>query len=115
MQSLYQPEFAKKPSLFLNSSTVTCVLGALAAIAVIVQLPLSAEAAGRAFRIGARMARTVLFASDRKMCLHPLTEESQREKIAHCGHGRARRNNHYNEPMLAAVIERAAQAFEERR
>lgn len=118
LQGFHQAQFAQKPSLFLNSSTVACVLGTLAVIAAIVQLTLGAEVAGRAFRIGARMARAVLFDSDRKMWRampRLLTEESQREQIAHCGHERALHNNLFNEPMLAAVIERAVRAFEEMR
>lgn len=64
------------------------------------------------------MARAGFVDSDRKTWRavpRLLTEESQREEIAHCGYGRARRNNHYSEAILAVVIERSAQAFEERR
>lgn len=56
--------------------------------------------------------------SDRKMwraVLRLLADDALREGIAARGHERALRNNLFNEPMLAAVIERAVRAFEERR
>jgi hypothetical protein len=64
------------------------------------------------------MTRAGFFDSDRKTWRavpRLLTDESQHEEIAHCGHGRARRNNYYSGPMLAAVIERLVPAFEKRR
>lgn len=48
-------------------------------------------------------------------CLRLLHDEPLRQTIARQGHERALRNNHFNEPMLAAVIEKAQQAFSERR
>ncbi len=48
-------------------------------------------------------------------CHRLLADESLRREIARRGHERAQRNNHYNEPMLTTVIERAIRAFEERR
>lgn len=44
----------------------------------------------------------------------PATYELLCHAIARRGHERARRNNHYNEPMLAAVVERAVRPFEGR-
>lgn len=43
MQGFHPPQLAKKPFLFLSASTVVYLLGALAAIAAIVQLTLSAD------------------------------------------------------------------------
>lgn len=48
-------------------------------------------------------------------CQRLLADEPLRQQIARRGHERARRNNHYNEPMLAAVIEQAVRAFGVRR
>lgn len=48
------------------------------------------------------------------LCHRLLADEPLRREIAGRGHERARRNNHYNEPMLAALIERAMRAFGER-
>lgn len=48
-------------------------------------------------------------------CHRLLADEPLRREIARRGHERARRNNHYNEPMLAAVIERAMCISGERR
>lgn len=48
-------------------------------------------------------------------CLRLLQDEPLRQAIARQGHKRALRNNHFNEPMLTEVIERAQQAFVKRR
>lgn len=48
-------------------------------------------------------------------CQRLLADEPLRREIARRGHERARRNNHYNEPMLAAVIEQTVRSFEEKR
>lgn len=48
-------------------------------------------------------------------CQRLLADEPLRRGIARRGRGRARRNRHYDGPMLTAVIDRAARTFEERR
>lgn len=47
-------------------------------------------------------------------CRRLLADEPLRGEIACRGGERTRRNNHYNEPMLAALIEQAVRAFEGR-
>ena len=49
------------------------------------------------------------------VCKHLLEDEPLRQSIARSGHERALRNNHFNEPMLAAVIERAMHGYGARR
>lgn len=48
-----------------------------------------------------------------EQCHRLLADDTLRRGIARRGHERALRNNLFNEPMLAAVIERAVQAFGE--
>jgi spore maturation protein CgeB len=48
-------------------------------------------------------------------CHRLLADEPLRREIARRGHERVRGNSHYNEPMLAAVMEREMHAFGERR
>ena len=47
-------------------------------------------------------------------CQRLLADEPLRRKIARCGFERTWRNNHYNEPILAAVVEQAVRAFKVR-
>lgn len=45
-------------------------------------------------------------------CHRLLADKSLRREIVRRGHQRARRNNHYNEPMMRKIIETAVQLFE---